>query len=123
MSDAKPAGTPLALNHRITPEEKGELIDATMYRGMIKSLMYLTASQPHIVFATCLCARYQSNPRVSHIIVVKRIFRYLKGTPDLGLWYPNDDNFDLTAYGDSDYGGCKRDLNQHLQGVSSLGNA
>ncbi|KAD3336764.1 hypothetical protein E3N88_32283 [Mikania micrantha] len=109
MSDAKPAGTPLAVNHGITPDEKGELVDVTLYRGMIGSLMYLTASRPDIMFATCLCARYQSKPRVSHLIAVKRIMRYLKGTTDLGLWYPNDDNFDLTAYNDSDYGGCKRD--------------
>ncbi|KAD3336888.1 hypothetical protein E3N88_32407 [Mikania micrantha] len=109
MSDAKPAGTRLAINHGITPDEKGELIDVTLYRGMIGSLMYLTTSRPDIMFATCLCARYQSKPRVSHLIAVKRIMRYLKGTPDLGLWYPNDDNFDLIAYSDSDYGGCKRD--------------
>ncbi|KAD5317977.1 hypothetical protein E3N88_17923 [Mikania micrantha] len=85
MLNAKPAGTPLAVNHRITPDEKGELIDATLYRRMIA--------------------------KISHLIAVKRILRYLKGTPDLGLWYPNDINFDLTAYSDSDYGGCKRYFN------------
>ena len=58
MLDAKPAGTPLAVNHEITPDEKGELIDATLYRGMIGSLLYLTASRPDIMFVTCLCARY-----------------------------------------------------------------
>ncbi|KAD4981808.1 hypothetical protein E3N88_18479 [Mikania micrantha] len=122
MSDAKPAGTPLAVNHGITPDEKGELIDATLYRGMIGSLMYLTASRPDIMFATCLCARYQSKPRVSHLITVKRIMRYLKGTPELGLWYPNDDNFELTAYSDSDYGGCKRDFKSTSAGCQFFGN-
>ncbi|KAD2805416.1 hypothetical protein E3N88_38793 [Mikania micrantha] len=122
MSDAKPAGTPLAINHGITPDEKGELIDATLYRGMIGSLMYLTASRPDIMFATCLCARYQSKPRVSHLIAVKRIMRYLKGTPALGLCYPNDDNFELTAYSDSDYGGCKRDFKSTSAGCQFFGN-
>ncbi|KAD4385770.1 hypothetical protein E3N88_25939 [Mikania micrantha] len=121
MSDAKPTGTPLAVNHGITPDEKGELIDATLYRGMIGSLMYLTASRPDIMFARCLCARYQSKPRVSHLIAVKRIMRYLKGTPDLGLWYPNDDNFELIAYSDSDYGGCKRDFKSTSAGCQFLG--
>jgi len=121
MLDAKPAGTPLAINHSLSPDEKGELIDATLYRGMIGSLMYLTASRPDIMFATCLCARYQSKPRVSHLVAVKRIFRYLKGTPDLGLWYPNDDNFELTAYSDSDYGGCKRDFKSTSAGCQFFG--
>ncbi|KAC9209899.1 hypothetical protein E3N88_46193 [Mikania micrantha] len=120
--DTKPAGTPLAINHGITPDEKGELIDATLYRGMIGSLMYLTASRPDIMFATCLCARYQSKLRVSHLIAVKRILRYLKGTLELGLWYPNDDNFELTAYSDSDYGGCKRDFKSTSAGCQFFGN-
>ncbi|KAI3808072.1 hypothetical protein L1987_24014 [Smallanthus sonchifolius] len=122
MTDAKPAGTPLAINHGISPDDKGEYIDATLYRAMIGSLMYLTASRPDIMFATCLCARYQSKPKVSHLITVKRIFRYLKGTPDLGLWYSNDDNFELTAYSDSDYGGCKTDFKSTSAGCQFFGN-
>ncbi|KAD4180449.1 hypothetical protein E3N88_29040 [Mikania micrantha] len=86
---------------------------------MIASLMYLTASRPDIMFATCLCACYQSKPRVSNLIAVKRIMRYLKGTPDLGLWYPNDDKFKLTAYSDSDYGGCKRDFRSTSAGFDA----
>ncbi|GJT63256.1 hypothetical protein Tco_1006789 [Tanacetum coccineum] len=70
---------------------------------MIGSLMYLTASKPDIQFSTCLCARYQANPKESHLIAVKRIFRYLKGTPSLGLWYPKCSGFDLKGYSDSDY--------------------
>ncbi|GJU57641.1 hypothetical protein Tco_1235407 [Tanacetum coccineum] len=75
---------------------------------MIGSLMYLTASRPNIRFSTCLSARYQANPK-SHLIVVKRIFRYLKGTPSLGLWYPKCLGFDLKGYPDSDYAGCNID--------------
>nr|GEV76269.1 retrovirus-related Pol polyprotein from transposon TNT 1-94 [Tanacetum cinerariifolium] len=74
--------------------------------GMIGSLMYLTASRPDIQFSTCLYARYQVNPKESHLTVVKRIFRYLKGTPSLGLWYPKCSGFDLKGYLDSDYDGC-----------------
>ncbi|GJZ29416.1 hypothetical protein Tco_0574063 [Tanacetum coccineum] len=70
---------------------------------MICSIMYLTASRPDIQFSTCLCVRYQGNPKESHHIVVKRIFRYLKGTPSLGLWYPKCLSFDLKGYLDSDY--------------------
>ncbi|GKB33566.1 hypothetical protein Tco_0872967 [Tanacetum coccineum] len=70
---------------------------------MIGSLMYLTSSRPDIMFAVCACARYQVNPKVSHLHAVKRIFRYLKGQPKLGLWYPKDSPFDLVAYTDSDY--------------------
>ncbi|GJQ97549.1 retrovirus-related pol polyprotein from transposon TNT 1-94 [Tanacetum coccineum] len=67
------------------------------------------ACRPDIQFSTCLCARYQANPKESHLIAVKRIFRYLKGTPSLGLWYPKCLGFDLKGYSDSDYAGCNMD--------------
>ena len=73
------------------------------YRGMVGSLLYLTASRPDIMFATCLCARFQADPRESHLIAIKRIFRYLEGTPNLGIWYPRDSGFDLIGYSDADY--------------------
>ncbi|XP_071714179.1 secreted RxLR effector protein 161-like [Rutidosis leptorrhynchoides] len=76
---------------------------------MIGSLMYLTVSQPGIMFTTCLCPRYQANPKESHFLDVKCIVRYLKGTMNLGLWYPKETCFDLVAYSNSDYGGCKID--------------
>ncbi|GKB17250.1 retrovirus-related pol polyprotein from transposon TNT 1-94 [Tanacetum coccineum] len=78
-------------------------------KSMIGSLMYLTSSRPDIMFAVCACARYQVNPKVSHLHAVKRIFRYLKGQPKLGLWYPKDSPFDLVAYTDSDYAGASLD--------------
>ncbi|GKC00885.1 hypothetical protein Tco_0987021 [Tanacetum coccineum] len=90
-------------------DEDGEEVDVHMYRSMIGSLMYLTSSRPDIMFAVCACARYQVNPKVSHLHVVKRIFRYLKGQPKLGLWYPKDSPFDLVAYTDSDYAGASLD--------------
>ncbi|GJY22077.1 hypothetical protein Tco_0394643 [Tanacetum coccineum] len=91
------------------PDESGVSVNETLFRGMIGSLMYLTASRPDIQFSTCLYARYQANPKESHLVDVKRIFRYLKETPNLGLWYPKGSGFDLKAYSDSDYAGCNLD--------------
>ena len=76
---------------------------------MIGSLLYLTASRPDIMYSVCLCARFQACPKESHLNAVKRIFRYLKGTIDIGLWYPKCDNFELICYSDADFGGCKID--------------
>ncbi|GJZ44369.1 retrovirus-related pol polyprotein from transposon TNT 1-94 [Tanacetum coccineum] len=96
-------------SNNLGPDLNGKSINETQYRGMIGSLMYLTASRHDIQFSTCLCARYQANPKESHLIAVKRIFRYLKGTPSLGLWYPKCLGFDLKGYSDSDYVGCNMD--------------
>ncbi|GJW49931.1 hypothetical protein Tco_0091282 [Tanacetum coccineum] len=82
-----------------------EDLDKHMYRSMIGSLMYLTSSRPDIMFVVCVCAGLQVNPKVSHLHVMKRIFRYLKGQAKLGLWYPKDSPFDLVAYTNSDYAG------------------
>ncbi|GKD86358.1 hypothetical protein Tco_1357512 [Tanacetum coccineum] len=87
----------------------GDDIDVHLYRSMIGSLMYLTSSRPDIMFAVCACARFQVTPKVSHSHAVKRIFRYLKGQPKLGLWYPRNSPFDLVAYSDSDYVGASLD--------------
>ncbi|PKA55642.1 Retrovirus-related Pol polyprotein from transposon TNT 1-94 [Apostasia shenzhenica] len=76
---------------------------------MIGSLLYLTASRPDIVFSVCMCARFQSSPKESHLIVVKRIFRYLVGTHSLGLWYPKESTSNLILYSDADFAGCKVD--------------
>nr|GFB58542.1 copia protein [Tanacetum cinerariifolium] len=87
----------------------GKPVDHTDYRSMIESLMYVTSSRPDIMFTTCMCARYQANPNEHHVSAVKRIFRYLKRTINLGLWYPKDSGFDLTAYSDTDHAGCHLD--------------
>ncbi|GJT15446.1 ribonuclease H-like domain-containing protein [Tanacetum coccineum] len=86
-------------------DEEGEDVDVHLYRSMIGCLMYLTALRPDIMFAVCLCARFQVTPKVSHLHAVKRIFRYLKHQPKLGLWYPKDSPFHLEAFSDSDYAG------------------
>nr|GEW24885.1 uncharacterized mitochondrial protein AtMg00810-like [Tanacetum cinerariifolium] len=90
-------------------DETGKDVDLHLYRFMIGSLMYLTASRPDIMFAVCACARHQVTPKECHLHAVKRIFRYLKGHPKLGLWYPKESPFDLVAYSDCDYGGATQD--------------
>ncbi|GJT77480.1 retrovirus-related pol polyprotein from transposon TNT 1-94 [Tanacetum coccineum] len=87
-------------------DKGGKLIDPTRFRGMVGSLMYLSASRPDIVFAVCMCARYQAKPTEMHLTAIKRIFRYLKGTIHMGLWYPKDSGFELKAFADADYAGC-----------------
>nr|GEX24960.1 uncharacterized mitochondrial protein AtMg00810-like [Tanacetum cinerariifolium] len=84
-----------------------KMVDPTRYRGMVGCLMYLTASRPDIVFVVCMCARYQAKPTEKHLYAIKRIFRYLKGTLNIGLWYPKDSGFTLTAFIDADYAGCQ----------------
>ncbi|GJZ56556.1 hypothetical protein Tco_0611749 [Tanacetum coccineum] len=101
-------------------DEDRKKVDVHMYRSMIGSLMYLTSSRPDIMFAVCACARYQVNPKVLHLHAVKRIFRYLKGQPKLGLWYPKDSPFDLVAYTDSDYARASLDRKSTTGGCQFL---
>nr|GEX88514.1 hypothetical protein [Tanacetum cinerariifolium] len=96
-------------------------VDHIDYRSMIGPLMYLTSSRPDIMFATCMCARYQANPNEHHVSAVKRIFRYLKGTINLSLWYPKDSGFYLTAYSDTDHAGCHLDQKCTSGSVQFLG--
>nr|GFB24224.1 hypothetical protein [Tanacetum cinerariifolium] len=99
----KLASTLIDAEKPLLKDPNGEDVDVHTYRSMISSLMYLTSSRPDIMFAVCAYVWFQVTPKVSHLNAVKRIFRYLKGKPYLGLWYPKDSPFDLVAYSDSDY--------------------
>ncbi|GJX38820.1 zinc finger, CCHC-type containing protein [Tanacetum coccineum] len=99
--------TPMVENNKLDEYLQGTPVDATLYRGMIGSLMYLTSSRPNLIYAVCLCARYQAKRTKKHLNAVKRIFRYLKGTINIGLWYSKDTDMSLTAYSDADYAGCQ----------------
>ncbi|GJW80185.1 putative ribonuclease H-like domain-containing protein [Tanacetum coccineum] len=121
FTKVKTASTPIETQKPLLKDKNGEEVDVHMYRSMIGSLMYLTSSRPDIMFVVCACARYQVNPKVSHLHVVKRIFRYLKGQPKLGLWYPKDSPFDLVAYTDSDYAGASLDKKYTIGGCQFLG--
>ncbi|GKA80398.1 ribonuclease H-like domain-containing protein [Tanacetum coccineum] len=116
FTEVKTASTPMETQKPLLKDEDGEEVDVHMYRSMIGSLMYLTSSRPDIMFAVCACARYQVNPKVSHLYAVKRIFRYLKGQPKLGFWYPKYSPFDLVAYTDSDYAGASLDRKSTIGG-------
>nr|GEZ12497.1 hypothetical protein [Tanacetum cinerariifolium] len=105
MTSCDSVGTPMATKH-LDAYLSGTPIDQTKYRSMVGALMYLTASRPDIMHATCNCARYQAKPTEKHLTAVKRIFRYLKDTVHMGLWYPKDIGFELTAFLDSDHAGC-----------------
>ncbi|GJU51905.1 retrovirus-related pol polyprotein from transposon TNT 1-94 [Tanacetum coccineum] len=99
--------TPMVEKNKLDEDLQGTPVDATLYRGMIGSLMYLTSSRPDLIYVVCLCARYQAKPTEKHLNAVKRIFRYLKGTINMGLWYSKDTGMSLTAYADADHAGCQ----------------
>nr|GEX20118.1 putative reverse transcriptase, RNA-dependent DNA polymerase [Tanacetum cinerariifolium] len=108
-SDVRSSNTPMDKENPWGKDGSGKDVDLHLYRSMIGSLMYLTASRPDIMFAVCACARHQVTPKECHLHAVKRIFRYLKGHPKLGIWYPKESPFDLVAYSDSDYGSASQD--------------
>ncbi|GJW07905.1 putative ribonuclease H-like domain-containing protein [Tanacetum coccineum] len=121
FSTVRIASTPMETSKPLLKDAEAEDVDVHLYRSMIGSLMYLTASRPDIMFVVCACARFQVTPKVSHLHAVKRIFRYLKGQPKLGLWYPKDSPFDLEAYSDSDYAGASLDRKSTIGGCQFLG--
>nr|KAJ0204641.1 hypothetical protein LSAT_V11C500276490 [Lactuca sativa] len=106
MENASSAKTPMSTPYKLDSDLDEKSVDQKHYRGMIGSLLYLTTSRPNIMFSKCMCARFQSNLKESHLTRVKRICRYLKGTASMGLLYPAKGNFYLQAFTDSDYGGC-----------------
>nr|GFA31547.1 uncharacterized mitochondrial protein AtMg00810-like [Tanacetum cinerariifolium] len=110
MASCDPVGTPMDIKDKLDQDQNGTPVDATKYRSMIGALKYLTSSISDIVHATYLCARYQAKPTEKHLKEIKRIFRYLWGTVNTGLWYTKDSGFELTGFSDADYAGCR-----HLQ--------
>ncbi|GJT81678.1 putative ribonuclease H-like domain-containing protein [Tanacetum coccineum] len=121
FANVKTASTPIETQKPLVKDEEASDVDVHLYRSMIGSLMYLTASRPDIMFAVCACSRFQVTPKTSHLSAVKRIFRYLKGKPKLGLWYPRVSSFDLESYSDSDYAGANLDRKSTTGGCQFLG--
>nr|GEX67918.1 putative reverse transcriptase, RNA-dependent DNA polymerase [Tanacetum cinerariifolium]GEY36301.1 putative reverse transcriptase, RNA-dependent DNA polymerase [Tanacetum cinerariifolium] len=119
--NVKIASTPMESNKPLIKDEEAEDVDVHLYRSMIGLLMYLIASRPDITFVVCACVRFQVNPKTSHLYAVKRIFRYLKCQPKLGLWYPEDSPFNLEAYFNSDYAKAGLDRKSTTGGCQSLG--
>nr|GEW21930.1 uncharacterized mitochondrial protein AtMg00810-like [Tanacetum cinerariifolium] len=100
-------------------DPQGKAVDPTCYCGMIGTLMYLTSSRSDLVFSVCMCARYQAKPTEKHLHAVKRIFRYLRGTITMGLWYSKDSYIALTAFTDADDAGCQ-DTRKSMSGSMLL---
>ncbi|GJX01287.1 putative ribonuclease H-like domain-containing protein [Tanacetum coccineum] len=121
LASVKSAVTPMETKMPLTKDKGAMDVDVHLYRSMIGSLMYLTASRPDIMYAVCACSRFQVTPKTSHLDAMKRIFKYLKGKPNLGLWYPRDSPFDLEAYSDSDYAGSNLDRKSTTGGYQFLG--
>lgn len=103
------AKVPMGFEHKIFLDWSGEFVDQKKYRRMVGSLIYLTSSRLDILFAKCHCAQFQVNPKMSHLLAVNQIFRYLKGTKNLGIWLLANESFLLQSYSDSNYVGLKID--------------
>nr|GEX82641.1 hypothetical protein [Tanacetum cinerariifolium] len=107
--------------NKLDEDLQGKQVDATIYHGMIRSLIYLTSSRPNLIYSVCLCARYHAKPTKKHLQAMKPIFRYLKGTINMGLWYSKDINMSLTAYADADHAGCQDTRRSTSGSVQFLG--
>ncbi|GJV81856.1 putative ribonuclease H-like domain-containing protein [Tanacetum coccineum] len=121
LVNVKTAITPIETKVTLTKDKEVIDVDVHLYRSMIGSLMYLTASRPDIMYAVCVCSLFQVTPKSSHLNVVKKIFKYLKGKSNLGLWYSKESPFDLEAFSDSDYGGSNLDMKSITGGCQFLG--
>ncbi|GKD80333.1 hypothetical protein Tco_1342954 [Tanacetum coccineum] len=121
FSTVKTVNTPMETSKPLLKDTEAEDVNVHLYILMIGSLMYLTSSRPDIMFAICAYARFQVTPKVSHLHAVKKIFKYLKGQPKLGLWYPKDSPFDLEDYTNSHYAGASLDKKSTTRGCQFLG--
>jgi hypothetical protein len=119
MEDSKAMAMPMSTTTTLDADEEGEHVDQKEYRSMIGSLLYLTATRPDIQFSVCLCARFQASPRTSHQQAVKRIFRYLRHTPDFGLWYSASSSLALHGFSDADFAGVSW-IGSPLLGLASF---
>ncbi|GJV34919.1 hypothetical protein Tco_1407396 [Tanacetum coccineum] len=105
LEDSKPTKTSMSMEFKLTKDDEADFVNSSKYQGMIGSLLYLAASRPDILFSVSLCARFQENPKTTYLYVVKHIFRYIRGTSHLGLWYPKGTRIETVVYSDSDHAG------------------
>jgi hypothetical protein len=123
MEDSKPVGTPMVTGCKLSKDDDSPDVDQSSYRSMIGSLLYITTSHPDIMHVVGMVGRFQSAPKQSHLQAVKRIFRYLKETMTYGLWYPSNQNFQLTAYSDADWANCVDERKSTSGGAFFLGDS
>ncbi|KAK6162367.1 hypothetical protein DH2020_002208 [Rehmannia glutinosa] len=122
MEEKSSMKIPMNTSAKMDMDAEGKVIDQTRHRALIGSLLYLTTSRPNITFVVGVCARFQSSPEKSHMIVAKRILKYLKGSQVVGLWYPQEGGFKMIGYSDSDYAGCRVDRKSTYGTCQMLGN-
>jgi hypothetical protein len=123
MEDSKAMATPLSTTTALDADEEGEHVDQKEYRSMIGSLLFMTATRLDIQFSICLCARFQASPRTSHRQAVKHIFRYLRHTPDFGLWYSASSSLALHGFSNADFVGCRLDRKSTSGSCQFLGSS
>ncbi|GKE77568.1 retrotransposon protein, putative, ty1-copia subclass [Tanacetum coccineum] len=116
MESSDPVDTPMVEKSKLDEDPQRKAVDPTHCREMVGTLMYLTASRPDLTFDVCMCARYKAKPTEKHLHAIKRIFKYLRGTVNRGLWYPKDSSIALTAYADADHAGCQ-DTRRSTSGI------
>ena len=121
MEKAKPYGTSMSPSVKLDLDEDGKIVEPTLFRDMIGYLLYLTTSRLDIIFSVCMCAHFQSNPKESHLIVIKRILGYLNGSPNFGLWYPRSDCCYMYGYTNDDYAGNRIDRKSTSDAYHFLG--
>lgn len=121
IEDSKLVSTPMTTSCKLSKDEKYDLVDHTLWRSMIGSLLYLTATRPDILQAVCIVARFQADARQTHVIVMKRVFRYLRATLECGMWYPKGKDLTLISYSDADWAGCINDRKSTSGGAFYLG--
>jgi hypothetical protein len=123
IEELKPVSTPMSTAASVGPDEDGEVVDQREYRSMISSLLYLTATRPDIQFTVGLCARFQASPLSSHRTAVQRVFRYLKHTPEFGIWYSTSSSLDLVGFFYADFAGCGIDRKSTSETCHFLGSS
>ncbi|KAK6149412.1 hypothetical protein DH2020_016937 [Rehmannia glutinosa] len=122
MEEKSSVKIPMNTSVKMDMDVDGKPVDQTRYITLIGSLLYLTASRPDITFAVGVCARFQYARKESHMIAAKRILKYLKGSQEVGLWYPKEGGFKLIGYSASDYAGCRVDRKSTSDTCQMLGN-
>jgi hypothetical protein len=123
MEDSKPVGTPMVTGCKLSKDDDSPDVDQSTYRSMIGSLLYITTSHPDIMHVVGMVGRYQSAPKQSHLLAVKRIFRYLKEIMNYGLWYPKNQNFQLSVYSNADWANCVDERKSMSGGAFFLGDS
>ena len=122
LESASSVRTPISQNVKLAIDLLGKSIDLSLYRSMIGSLLYLTASRLDISYNVGVCARYQANPKESHMIAFKRVIKYVKTIADFGVWFNKDTNDVLAGYSDTDWVGNVDDRKSTLGGCFYMGN-